>query len=78
MRLQTVGLANSRQCEINIRQEDLADSVGLGRSHVSLTMRQLQNEGLIQLRRGSIRVVDVQGLRKVGLFNQHYLHLEKE
>jgi CRP-like cAMP-binding protein len=77
MRLETVGLATDIECDINMRQEDLAHAVGIGRTHVSLSLGQLQKEGLVELRRGSIRVVDVKGLRKAGRFSQQYLHLTK-
>ncbi|QQN66383.1 Crp/Fnr family transcriptional regulator [Bradyrhizobium diazoefficiens] len=76
MRLETVGLATPEGCDIHIRQADLADAVGLGRQHVNSSLAKLQEEGLIDLRRGSIRVLDVNGLRAAGQFNQHYLHLQ--
>lgn len=76
MRLETVGLATPEGCDIQIRQADLADAVGLGRQHVNSSLAKLQEEGLIDLRRGSIRVLDVNGLRAAGQFNQHYLHLQ--
>jgi CRP-like cAMP-binding protein len=77
MRLETVGLASSVECEINIRQEDLADAVGLSRAHVNASLAKLQEDGLIELRRGSIKVRDRGGLQKAGQFNQHYLHLQR-
>jgi len=78
MRLATVGLSNGNECEINIRQEDLGDAVGLGRSHANLSLAQLQKENLVELGRGSIKIVDVKRLMKAGQFNRDYLHLEKE
>jgi CRP-like cAMP-binding protein len=77
MRLETVGLATSTECDIPILQTDLADAVGLGRSHVNASLAKLRDDGLIELRRGSIKVLDVSGLRAAGQFNQHYLHLQK-
>jgi len=78
MRLQTVGLASATECVIKIRQLDLGDAVGVGRSHASLSMMQLKDEGIVEFSRGSIRILDVQRLFKAGQFNQHYLHLERE
>lgn len=77
MRLETVGLATPDECDIPILQTDLADAVGLGRSHVNASLAKLQEAGLVDLRRGGIRVLDVNGLRAAGQFNQHYLHLRK-
>ena len=78
MRLQTVGLANEMECVISIRQQDLADAVGIGRTHASLSMMQLAKEGIVELTRGNVKVLDVQRLREAGNFNQHYLHLQRE
>jgi len=78
MRLQTVGLADATSCVINIRQQDLGDAVGVGRSHASISMLRLKDEGIVELGRGVIRVVDVNRLFEAGRFNQHYLHLQRE
>jgi CRP-like cAMP-binding protein len=42
MRLRTVGLATGTECEIKIRQQDLGDAVGVGRSHASVSMMRLK------------------------------------
>jgi CRP-like cAMP-binding protein len=76
MRLETVGLATPDDCDIPILQTDLADAVGIGRSHVNASLAKLQEAGLVDLRRGGIKVLDVHGLRAAGQFNQHYLHLQ--
>lgn len=76
MRLETVGLATPEGCDIPIRQTDLADAVGLGRQNVNSSLAKLQEEGLVDLRRGGIRVLDVNGMRAAGQFNQHYLHVQ--
>jgi CRP-like cAMP-binding protein len=78
MRLRTVGLASATECTINIRQLDLGDAVGVGRSHASLSMMRLKDEGIIEFRRGSIQVLDINRLFDAGKFNQHYLHLARE
>jgi CRP-like cAMP-binding protein len=49
MRLKTVGLATSTSCSINLRHEDLADTVAIGRSHARVSMARLRSEGLINL-----------------------------
>lgn len=69
-RLQTVGLASATECVINIRQLDLGDAVGVGRSHASLSMMQLKDEGIVELTRGSIKVLNMQRLFEAGKFNQ--------
>jgi CRP-like cAMP-binding protein len=78
MRLKTVGLASSTGCSIKMRHEDLADTVGIGRPHASLSMARLKSEGLIEFSRGTIQILDVKGLMAAGKFSEHYLHLRKE
>jgi CRP-like cAMP-binding protein len=78
MRLRTVGLATDTECRINIRQQDLGDAVGVGRSHASLSMMRLKEEGILEFTRGAIKVLDAGRLFQVGQFNQHYLHLHRE
>jgi hypothetical protein len=78
MRLHTVGLATATACEIKMRQVDLADAVGLGRTHVNPALARLQNEGLVDLGRGYIAVKNIKGLMKAGEFNEDYLHLHRE
>jgi CRP-like cAMP-binding protein len=78
MRLETVGLSTATECSINVRHQDLADAIGVGRQQIGLSMTQLRAEGLIETHRGGIKVVQVGRLMQAGLFNQHYLHLEKQ
>lgn len=43
---------------IPITQEDLAATLGIGRPYASRQLKTLKNKGLIELRRGSIRICD--------------------
>jgi CRP-like cAMP-binding protein len=78
MRLRTLGLPTNTECQINIRQQDLGDAVGVGRSHASLSMMRLKAEGILEFNRGTINVLDANRLFEAGRFNQHYLHLHRE
>jgi CRP-like cAMP-binding protein len=77
MRLETVGLSGEGKYELHLTQEDLSDAVGMTRSHVSLSLAKMQEDGLLKLHRGKIEVVDVERLKTLGEFNSAYLHLEK-
>jgi DNA-binding GntR family transcriptional regulator len=61
-----------------MRQVDLADAVGLGRTHVNAALAQLQSEGLLDLGRGHIAIKKIRELMKAGEFNEDYLHLHRE
>lgn len=47
-----------------LTHEFLAEMLGLQRSSVTLIARQLQDEGLIRYRRGSVEIIDRDGLEK--------------
>jgi CRP-like cAMP-binding protein len=44
-------------------QAELASVLGLSRPNVNLRLRRLQAQGLVELRRGQIRVLDADRLR---------------
>ncbi len=58
--------------EIPLSQSDLAELAGVGRSTTNRTLRDVETEGLVALRRNAINVVDVDGLRrKATALQQH-------
>ena len=59
-----------------MKQEQLADAVGLTPVHVERTLKRLQAEGLILRSKRSIGFPDWKRLRSAGDFNQRYLQLE--
>jgi CRP-like cAMP-binding protein len=50
--------------EIPLTQEFLAEMLGVRRTSVTLVASALQRSGLIQYRRGHIRLLDLEGLRE--------------
>jgi CRP-like cAMP-binding protein len=56
-------------------QEDLADASGMTPMHVSRTLAQLREEGLIDLKSKVLTVLDPPRLKEVAKFNANYLHL---
>jgi CRP-like cAMP-binding protein len=50
--------------DIRLTQEFLAEMLGVRRSSVSLVANTMQSAGLIQYRRGYIRLIDIEALRK--------------
>ena len=55
-------------------QEQLADATGLTSVHTNRTLQSLRKDGLIQLTARSLTVLDWDGLRAVGDFDELYLH----
>jgi CRP-like cAMP-binding protein len=78
LRLQTVGLTANGRCDFPLTQTDLAEATGLTPVHVNRMLQELRNEGLIQLERKQLHILDVERLMDVAMFNPDYLHLDRE
>ena len=62
-----------QQSCIPVDPEQLADCTGLTPVHTNRTLQTLR-EGLIELNGRSLKVLDWEGLRKAGDFDELYLH----
>jgi CRP-like cAMP-binding protein len=76
IRLQIVGLATDTAYELPLTQTDLAECLGLTNVHVNRTLRQLREQGLIELQGRQITILDRPGLERVGDFDPGYLYLD--
>ena len=74
IRLEKLGDGIDGNFEFPLTQEQLADCTGLTPVHTNRTLQALRKEGLIQLNGRSLKVLDWQGLRDVGDFDELYLH----
>lgn len=75
VRLQTIGLANSDNCEFPLTQTDIADATGLTPVHVNRMVQALRQDGLIELRDKRLHLRNPARLRQLAMFNPAYLHL---
>ena len=78
LRLQTVGRARDGRCDFPLTQNDLADSTGLTAVHVNRMLQELRRDGLIELERKQLQILDMQRMMGVSMFNPNYLHLDHE
>jgi len=46
--------------------------------HVNRTLQELRRDGLIELERRQLTILDMQRLMEAAMFNANYLHLEHE
>ena len=74
VRLDRIGAGRDGTYEFPVTQEQLADATGLTPVHTNRTLQALRKNGLIQLTAKSLRVLDWQGLRNAGDFDELYLH----
>jgi CRP-like cAMP-binding protein len=78
LRLKTVGRTHDHGCDFPLTQNDLADATGLTAVHVNRTLQELRKEKLIELDRKQLRILDLDRLMDVAMFNANYLHLDHE
>jgi len=78
LRLQTVGRVSDGRCDFPLTQNDLADATGLTAVHVNRTLQELRRNGLIELERKQLHIIDLDALMDVAMFNANYLHLDHE
>lgn len=78
LRLRAVGMTQGNSCDFPLTQVDLADATGLTAVHVNRTLQELRKEGLIELHGRKLTIPDLAALKEAGLFNDNYLHLNRE
>lgn len=64
-RLVPLGEVREGQFPFFVRQQDMADALGLTQVHVSRVVTRLRRNGFIEAVKGGLRVADVSGLRRL-------------
>ncbi len=77
VRLEVVGLADERGYNLPLTQVDLSECTGLTNVHVNRTVRELREEGLVDLQAGRVVIPDRAALWRAGEFDPRYLYLDK-
>lgn len=78
VRLEAVHRAHNGRCDFPLTQNDLADATGLTAVHVNRTLQELRRDGLIELERKQLQILDLERMMDVSMFNPNYLHLDHE
>lgn len=73
-RLRRAGLADGEMYDFPVTQEQIADATGLTAVHTNRTLQSLRKDGLISLSSSRLTILDWDGLREIGDFNERYLH----
>ena len=73
-RLTLVGLATETEFACPLSQFVLADALGLTSIHVNRTLRELREMKLLTLRRRTVTIHDLPGLRNLAGFQGGYLN----
>jgi CRP-like cAMP-binding protein len=77
VRLGIVGLTDGLSFRLDLTQLDIAECLGLTSIHVNRTLKVLREQGLVELRDGTVEIHDLKGLRAVAEFTDGYLSLER-
>lgn len=77
-RLRAVGMAREYTIDFPLTQTDLADATGITPVHLNRTVQELRRQELIELRAKRLKILDLDRLVKLAMFNANYLHLDHE
>jgi CRP-like cAMP-binding protein len=72
-RLSIIGLGTPNEFECPLSQSLLGDALGLSAIHVNRVLRQLREEGLLTLQKGTVHIHDLRRLRTLAGFQGGYL-----
>ena len=64
-RLQIAGLATNDSFPMPLTQEVMADSLGLSVVHVNRTLQQVRRDGLLEIRSGQVKLLDLKLMQAV-------------
>jgi len=78
IRLENIGHGQGGTFEFPLTQEQLADCTGLTPVHTNRTLQALRKQGLIELTGRSLKILDWDGLREAGDFDELYLHQQPQ
>jgi CRP-like cAMP-binding protein len=78
VRARIVGLERGGEFPFPITQTDLADAMGISSVHVSRTLQELRAKNLVQWEHGRLKVLDEQQLRRLGQFDETFLHVGRD
>jgi len=73
LRLERRGKAAEQVCDFPLSQQDVADFTGMTAVHACRTLRELRKDGIVELRRRRLRIVDFARLARIGAFDANYL-----
>lgn len=77
-RLKAVGQAQDHCFDFPITQHNLAEANGLSLVHVNRTLQEMRRDGLIELAERQLRILDFDRLKRVAMFNNNYLHFNRD
>ena len=73
-RLLTIGLTDGRSFDMPLTQEQIGEALGITAVHANRVIKQLRQDGIVELQRGRVTVLDERKLLELADFDGRYLH----
>lgn len=74
-RLKIIGRAQTNSFEMPLTQEQIGEAIGITAVHANRVIRQLREDGVVDLHRGRVTVLDEAKFQELADFDNRYLHL---
>lgn len=75
-RMAAVGRVTDGAFALPLTQQDLGEACGLTSVHVNRTLRRLREDGLMDMARGQVRILNLPRMARVSEFEPNYLYLD--
>jgi CRP-like cAMP-binding protein len=73
-RLRVIGRVEGNSFEMPLTQEEIGEALGITGVHVNRVVRQLREEGIAELQRGRVTILDEAKFTELADFDNRYLH----
>jgi CRP-like cAMP-binding protein len=73
-RLRLIGRLDGNSFEMPLTQEQIGEALGITAVHANRVIRQLRQEGIVELNRGRVTVLDERKFQELADFDGRYLH----
>jgi CRP-like cAMP-binding protein len=73
-RLRIIGRVDGASFEMPLTQEQISEALGVTAVHANRVIRQLREEGIVELQRGRVTVLDEPRFLELADFDRRYLH----
>jgi CRP-like cAMP-binding protein len=74
-RLRVIGRVEGNSFEMPMTQEEIGEALGITGVHANRVIRQLRGDGIVDLHRGRVTVLDEVRFLELADFDDRYLHL---
>ena len=73
-RLRIIGLTDNRSFDMPLTQEQIGDALGITSIHANRVIKQLRTEGIVEIHRGRVTILDERKFEELADFDNRYMH----